>query len=359
MGGGTLSDYMNSAHAFECVFCHGGRNEELTKAEAHSGLIIDPTGGDENKCALCHEQIAEHFATSLHNTLRGYTHLFEQRTGVSVDSDPAIRAKFDAQCNKCHATCGDCHINRPSSVGGGLIQGHLIRRNADMTNQCTACHGSRVGDEYTGRNEGLRADVHYVPGGMQCRGCHTGAEMHGDGNEYNHRYEVQNAANCGNCHDFVPGENAWHDQHGDEFSCQVCHAQDYKNCTTCHAGDGLQEPSWMDFKVGRNPIPAQRAGELVVLRHIPIAVETYESWGVTATNYASVPSFKYATPHNIVRWTSRTDTSGGQSCANACHNTPDGPQGWFLRASDLSLLPVSEQQANQSLMVPDGPPPWR
>ncbi len=359
MSGVGLEQFIQSDHGFDCIVCHGGTAGVLPKDEAHAGMTADPSWGNENVCARCHDGIAHNFATSsLHATMQGYHTFFEARTGRTIDSDPAIRAKFDAQCNKCHATCGECHISRPKSVGGGFIQGHAIRRTPDLANQCTACHGSRVGDEYQGRNEGFRADVHYVPNAMNCVACHDADEMHGDGTAYPYRYAVRNGANCRDCHDVTAEQNEYHAAHGGNFACQVCHAQDYKNCNDCHAGTGISQPSYMQFKIGRNPLPGDRDGEYVVLRHIPISENTYTAWGVPTTNYEVLPSFKYATPHNIVRWTSRTQVPEGQSCGQSCHNTPDNG-GWFLRQNDLdALTSANERVANQHLILPDGPPPW-
>jgi hypothetical protein len=116
----------------------------------------------------------------------------------------------------------------------------------------------------------------------------------------------------------------------------------------------------MSFKIGRNPIPDLKDAEYVVLRHIPLAEDTYSEWdGTTTPFFSSEPTWKYATPHNIRRWTARTDTSSGQSCGSACHNSPADIDGFFLRQVDIDALPsAAEQQANQYLIVPSTPPPW-
>lgn len=357
MAGSGMDAFLNSSHGLDCRYCHGGQTGVLLKAEAHVDLIPDPSALSVNRCADCHADKASRVAHSLHTTMRGYHTFFEARTGRTLDSDPQIRAKYDAQCNKCHATCGSCHISRPDQAGGGFIAGHNIRRLPEMSLQCTACHGSRVGDEYTGAHAGLRPDVHYVPNSLHCKQCHNSARIHGDGTAYADRYSVENPVACRQCH-AVGSDNAYHAVHGADFQCQVCHSQDYKNCADCHAGVGTQQPSWLQFKIGRNPIPDKRAGEMVVLRHIPVSENTYDLWGVASPNFASLPTWKYATPHNVVRWTARTDTSGGQSCFAVCHQTPNTAAGWFLRQVDLDALPLSERQANAHLIVPPGAPPW-
>jgi hypothetical protein len=49
-----------------------------------------------------------------------------------------------------------------------------------MTRNCTACHGSRVGNEYLGKHEEFRPDVHFTQGRMSCVDCHDGGQMHGE-----------------------------------------------------------------------------------------------------------------------------------------------------------------------------------
>ena len=84
---------------------------------------------------------------------------------------------------------------------------------------------------------------------------------------------------------------------------------------------------------------------------------TYDGWGYAGgtPQYDDLPTWKYATPHNIQRWTARTDTTGGQSCSNACHNSPATPEGFFLRAVDLQAHP-DEAEANAPYIVPDSAP---
>ena len=323
---------------------------------AHVGMVSDPSGGDA--CALCHAEIVARNSNSLHSTLGGYRSLFETRAGFEIDLDPNIEEHFNADCNKCHTTCGECHISRPRSVGGGLVQGHRFMPVPNMAENCTACHGSRVGMEYKGENAGIGGDVHYASYGFYCTRCHTANEMHGDGVQYNHRYEMQLMPRCETCHSSENSSNEYHEEHWNDMSCQSCHSQDYKSCNDCHAGaGGLQRPSYMSFKIGRNPNRNLRDYPYVVLRHIPIAENTYSAWGVGALpGYSEVPTWKYSSPHNIKRWTARTDTTGGRECFEACHLTASDTTGYFLRQSDLDILSTNEAAANSELIVPDGPP---
>jgi hypothetical protein len=359
---------MESLHAsIGCTACHLGTDglyindsiptDSLVMATSHEGMLSDPSIAAEESCGRCHSTIVENSETSLHSTFNGYKTLFEARHGVPMEGH--LEEEFQGECGNCHTTCGQCHVSYPKSVKGGLVQGHRFLPTPRQSAHCTSCHGSRVGEEYTGSREGYSADVHYLPNGMNCVSCHSGREMHGNGTVYESRYHSEDMPRCEDCHTFRTGENAWHDQHADNFQCQVCHSQDYKNCNDCHvAGGGITGSSYLTFKIGKNPLPELRDYEYVVLRHIPIAEDTFGPWGVGDLNdYEALPTWKYSSPHNIQRFTSRTDTTGSVGCSSLCHNTPDDKTGFFLRQSDLDeMLNPREQAANQEYIVPDGNP---
>jgi thiosulfate/3-mercaptopyruvate sulfurtransferase len=281
---------------------------------------------------------------------------------MKISDDPRFEAGFEKGCAACHASCGDCHISQPKNVGGGLISGHRINRTPDQQRNCTACHGSRVGDEFTGANSYAGASQHFLKR-IQCVDCHGGDEMHGTpGETPKHRYEEKGLPTCRDCHDDIE-PSSWHVYHASENSvtegrnlqCQVCHSQDYKSCNSCHVGEGITGSSYQTFKIGKNPIKDLNGWDYALLRHIPIAEDTYTGWGLTdLANYSDVETWKYTSPHNIRRFTARTDTTGGKNGCADCHGTEDSPQGWFLRASDLAGLPPAEQDANQHVIVPDG-----
>jgi thiosulfate/3-mercaptopyruvate sulfurtransferase len=358
IGGEDGKAFLASAHAQRgCVGCHGGVEGETSKDEAHVGMRPDPSEGVANSCNdFCHAGVAN-YSRAVHSTQAGYLALFERRSGLDLTTHPDLSDGFASDCASCHASCGDCHISQPKNVGGGLITGHRINKTPDMTRNCTACHGSRVGDEYRGQNDYASADVHYRPGAMTCMGCHTGAEMHGDGTRPERRYAVANMPQCVDCHDDVATANDYHNTHFDDMSCQVCHSQTYKGCNSCHVGEGITGSSYPIFKIGRNPIPELRDREFVLLRHVPLSPDTFEGWGLPDLEFfESEPTWKYTSPHNIRRWTERTQVADGLACYEACHNTPDGQEGWFFRAADLQALPDAEQAANAQLIVPDGSP---
>jgi len=113
--------------------------------------------------------------------------------------------------------------------------------------------------------------------------------------------------------------------HIGDFNCQVCHSQDYNNCASCHIhGDGARIPSYLGFKIAKNPIPTVKTGyELALVRRTLAAPDNWEVYGVEDyTNFDAFPTYNYTTPHNLQRWTSRTQSDG--ACSLNCHIRNDG-----------------------------------
>lgn len=346
------ADFSNSTHGrIACTDCHQGRNEVLEKEEAHEGLVIAPSAGEASACGECHASTVEKYMDSLHVTQEGYFTAFARRGG---DPDgEAFHGMFEARCANCHASCGQCHVSRPDSVGGGLTHGHEFRRSPSQTNQCTACHGSRVGDEFRGKNTGIPPDVHYL-GGMNCMDCHDGVELHGDGTTPDHRFANDTGPQCLDCHptaNSTDSQVTHHAMHADRVACQVCHSVPYKNCYACHVEidrQSLRFPSEIDFRIGRNTeVTARRPFEFVLVRHIPIAPDTFDPWGLAMPDYAAVPTWRLATPHNIQRTTPQTESCG------ACHDSLS----LFLTPAylddliDRGLMDAQEIEANRPVVV--------
>jgi len=347
-------DFLSTNHGkIACVDCHGGNKHDFTKGGAHVNLVSYPSEAESTYCAPCHRTEAGHYSSSLHKNQNGYLDLFYRRAGVELKANPARQGMFNAECGKCHASCGQCHVSRPRSVNGGFLSGHAFKNLPSMQFNCTACHGSRVGEEYLGQRD-EKADVHWEPNGKRCDFCHSAAEMHGNGTTLLHRYDANNTAlpRCEDCHSTLDSTNVYHKAHwkgeaGETLSCFVCHSQPYKNCYSCHTGGaGIERPSEIDFKIGKNYNKSQRYPyDYITVRHIPIAPDTYAAWGVsTLPNYDSLPTWKMATPHNIQRWTAQTDTTGAATCSENCHDTDK-----YLRAADLESYEVN---ANQSVIIP-------
>ncbi len=339
-------DYFDTVHGLvECTWCHFGDPEKNTKQEAHEGLLAYPSDEAEYNCRFCHPDQTEHYDTSIHITQEGYYERFTVRAGFDLRDggyDHALE-EFRGECGECHATCGQCHVSRPVSVGSGLNNAHTFTKTPDLKTNCTACHGSRIGEEYLGDHDGLSADVHYIPTLMKCEACHGDYEMHGgDGTVLTYRYDENNDAmpRCEDCHD-AADTNQYHQEHwsgdsGVTLSCQVCHSQAYKNCNGCHvAGGGITGSSYLSFEIGRNYLKDNARYndyDYITVRHIPIAPNTFEPWGFDdlAQFETSEPTWKITTPHNIKRWTPQTAPEEGQTCSSSCHNTD-----FYLRTDDI------------------------
>jgi len=426
-------NYEGSAieHALTCQMCHNGPADNTfeTMDEAHVGIVRDPSaGGDigcyqchdqsfgDTACDNCHEAIADATANSLHTNLWGEKAAIETRAQCTWDGC-GVEDMFSAKCGGCHTTCGQCHVSRPTSVGGGfpkfggvVYSAHGFNRTPDMTENCTACHGSRVGTDFNGDEElGITRDTHRNMG-MKCEACHTAQEIHGDGqytgDHYTHRYEVETMPRCETCHagDLpvnpggtscatchvngvgvdpveVPAMYVNHAHHVEgaavdcghchrdgvpgtplpNMQCQVCHSQPYKNCYNCHnlvADTKIDkfdiEPSVYQFKIAHNPSPHRTEYDYSVVRHVPVDPDTYADWGLSLPGYLDEPTWKYASPHNVIAKTPQTTVDAGQSCSLSCHGTPDSPDGWFLRESDLrdaSGNPRPDYDANIGIVI--------
>ncbi len=367
--------FPNTAHGeLSCLVCHEGR-QSPDKEIAHGGMVARPSEYSEIYCNDCHPVISNMFPDSLHATQEGYWTALEAR-GATPENHPEVEEMFGNHCQSCHTSCGDCHVSRPYSVGSGFLSGHVFEKTPSMTNNCTACHGSRVGNEYLGKNEGIKSDVHFRQGRMKCTDCHTSHEMHGQttGCSYcheempetehlptNHRYaedDLQFPA-CESCHwEAAAGTDglSYHVMHNpeDTLSCQVCHSVEYTSCDGCHVqiSDETGNPfftteaHYMTFMIGKNPLQSeQRPYEYVLLRHIPVTEDSYDYYAEDMLdNFNALPTWAYATPHNIQRNTPQTE-----SC-NACH----GNEAIFLTADKL---PENELEANLPVIVETIPEP--
>lgn len=367
-----------------CTACHGGVNVD-DKAAAHTGIQRDPSVDAEASCGTCHPDIAPYQVTSLHNSLAGYDTVLYQRS--TPENHPAIEEGQSYHCNSCHTTCGQCHISQPDSVGGGLIDGHAFNRTPSMSRNCTACHGSRIKDEFTGAHEGLSADVHLRSARMRCTDCHTGAEMHGtdyptaeDGTVLTaHRYDGEQGPNCESCHSDQVGigsGNPYHEAHGTEIlSCQVCHSLSYSNCYDCHLERTDEDIPYfvlqdegLGFYIGRNTIrTSERPYRYVTVRHVPTYPDLFRLYGENLLdNFDARPTWAYATPHNIQLNTPQTN--GCESCHgnDALFLTPDkvrpeellANQGVIVLSApplpqEYQIMPLPEGQSEFEIVAPE------
>lgn len=350
-----------------CMDCHKGVQSN-DKDTAHQGLVARPSEGDPNACSECHTDVTSVFKDSLHSNLGGYWTVLETRS--VPENHPQLEEMFGNHCARCHTSCGDCHVGQPASVGGGLFEGHLFTKSPPMTRSCTACHGSRVGNEYLGKNEGFPGDVHFRQGRMNCVDCHDNHELHGQpancqechtGPEAqsvppaDHRYAGLQSPTCESCHPsavLAKDNIEMHTVHGSDLSCQVCHSITYTSCDGCHvaisetSGNPFfeTEATYATFLIGLN---AQRSYtrpyKYVPVRHVPVAATSFEFYGENLLpNFDALPTWAYATPHNI-----QLKTPQAESC-NACH----GNAAIFLTAEKVR---AEELNANLPVIVPEIP----
>jgi hypothetical protein len=344
------ADFVESTHGkVGCVICHGGDSSLEDKDLAHEGMVIDPSN---ISCVSCHSEISDMNDLCLHATLDGFKSVLEARGG-DLSEGSQLATAFENHCQQCHTTCGQCHISRPDETDGGFISSHEIRLTPSTQNNCVACHGSRVGDEYLGQNEGFPADVHWTQETMTCTECH-GAELHGSEYASETRYDNPYLVKCEDCHEEIfdnTDDNPMHAQHLVDLQCQVCHSVEYKNCYSCHVSidaAGLpcrtSDPSVMDFKIGYNPIISDQIPyKYVVLRHVPTCTGTCDYYGSNLLpNFSALPTWKYATPHNT-----QLHTPQNESC-NACHGNGD----LYLTESDVK---EDELEANKGVIVEEIP----
>ena len=355
------TDFLGTVHGkIGCISCHDGGAGETEMDAAHTGMVRDPDAAAA--CASCHRDTVEVHQVGLHMTLQGYRTVLGDR-GAPLESDE-FGTMFENHCASCHASCGQCHVSRPTSSGGGLLSGHTFKPLPPMNTTCTGCHGSRIDAEFKGKNEtgedGARypADVHYNPGGMPCFECHSQQQVHGQPIDADHRYDGPVFPSCTSeaCHPQIIDDDATvqHRIHTESVSCQVCHSVAYKNCYNCHVqlsdeGEPFfkTDPSQMLLRIGHNPIPSEdRPWDYVVVRHVPIDRDSFSFYAQDMLpDFDSRPTWSYATPHNIQR-----DTPQNASC-DSCHDDPD----LFLTENKVS---PDELVANREVIIeeiPGGP----
>lgn len=334
-----------------CDECHGGDYEDPNYETAHQDVIADPSYPAPGICADCHQE-TDFYESSLHYNNRGIIMALQKRANPEPEARTMLNEAMDQQCLQCHASCGQCHVNRPDAAGGGLAAGHAFMRRPSMTENCLGCHWESVGVEYLGNNRNLKGDVHWQTLQMKCDDCHTYDEMHGDGEEYDDMRQAAMAIgpDCLDCHEEIftdQGENKeTHNLHKDRVSCQACHATQYPNCASCHIYPDnykLSQPGrvTMGVKIGRNPhITEDRPEKFVAVRQVPVSRDMFAAYGPNLLSRVDqVPTWKPATPHSIQR-----KTPQNADC-NACHGNWDV----YLMLRDVS---PADRLANRPVIVP-------
>lgn len=322
-----------------CTSCHGG-NAALDSMAAHEGVVSAPSEDAEAACGMCHSDVTENYAKSIHYTLKG----MENGLKALTANHPRSEEAFGKYCYSCHATCGTCHVAKPASANGGLIDGHKFFSKPKQDVTCGGCHGGRVANEANGRIEGFPGDVH-TERGMTCTSCHKARGLHGDGSEPANRSEAPSKPACLKCHPKAApgkGNTAAHNAHEKgTLDCYVCHATVNKSCYNCHVGEGAQ--SKIDFKIGMNT-RSDWPYKYSVVRHMPQVETMMDSFepGIMQ-GYDSVPNWKTTMVHNIQRITPRNKT------CKSCHNNSK----IFLTEDRLD---PSDSAASKDVVVRQLPP---
>ncbi len=332
-----------------CIECHGGQPGTDDKDAAHEGMVKKVGANPAATCGQCHVDYAQAAQTNIHRLQTGYIDQLHKRGGDFTD--PTFVRAYTNHCTGCHADCSDCHVSRPSALGGGLLSGHLFKKTASIWLTCGGCHSARIADDYKGNHEGIPPSIHWEKEGMLCGDCHTDDAAYHNGSHGGTRYEDPTAPTCIQCHEDVRPDDgiAQHDQrHLESMACQTCHAAgQYKSCYGCHTGldeKGLPyfttEPSQMTFKIGHNPIPSERhPWEWVLLRHAPANQDLFAYYGENLLpGFDNLPTWKYTSPHNMRRITPQNKT------CNSCH----GQKALFLTEEDV--VP-EERAANAPVIV--------
>lgn len=336
MGGKGYQEFKESEHYEQgCVGCHNGVDGTDDKKTAHSGNFLPrPSHKAEEKCKSCHADEVNRHKNSIHNgwgqqrkvCVRAGVVSEENFDATSFDKLPAEMKKgYERNCSICHASCGECHVNRPHEAGGGLMAGHKFNDEPDMVETCVKCHTSRGGHAYLGVAPGTQPDVHFTKKGFKCTSCHSKNELHGNGEFVEQRYAYNQLPKCVNCHSSIATSNSYHTMHASgsyKLDCQVCHSQDYNNCGSCHIGGaGARMSSHQSFKIAMNPIPNVKKGyKFALVRRTLMAPDSWKEYGMAElSQFDKYPIFNYTTPHNILRWTTRTKVAQGGSCSDNCH----------------------------------------
>ncbi|MBC8344860.1 MAG: hypothetical protein H8E56_01210 [Candidatus Marinimicrobia bacterium] len=364
-----------------CTTCHGGIEPATFEMAHDSTFVRDPSKKPDQNCSPCHDELVSTNANSMHSKAWGErTSIAQRQLGEDKDhndfeSCPAeLKDGFEKECASCHTTCGQCHVSRPNSVDGGFINNHKFNKRPSQENNCTACHGSRIGTDFNGEIEGNFEDIHNLRG-MNCFDCHK-EDFHEDAQYAKSRYHITDLPTCIDCHDKTENpKNAWHIFHWPEggltgeLSCFVCHSQPYNNCDNCHTKgewkEGLNDyKEYPEFRIGFNTDRGLHDGKWVVVRHIPISRDSYTPWGHDdLPNYDARATWEYSSPHNINKFTAQTDTTGGAGCSENCHvkgENADINQTRFLWKSFVDSAYSDEAAANARVIVNDNlPESWQ
>ena len=225
---------------------------EVNESFSHD-FIHDYNGADS--CILCHRQVSENVAESLHNTWMNETgKLF----GMN-DFYGAVHSNEEL-CGKCHlgfglpandfsaekVDCLICHapdykktaVGPDPSVDMDAAIAGIIREPTRAN--CLECHAKAGGGNNRKRGDlelamgaevvSADLDVH-MSTGMKCQDCHTFEDHHVAGQGMDLRVaDTTKIVSCDdpNCHGAEPHvNNSVYDMHTERLSCTACHIVSY------------------------------------------------------------------------------------------------------------------------------------
>ncbi|MCB2185110.1 MAG: hypothetical protein KQJ78_01740 [Deltaproteobacteria bacterium] len=246
-----------------CVFCHQGDGASPAQAQAHAGLVANPSSLSEapRACGPCHPGWPAKVAASPMATAMGLINQTRYLWGAQPDPGPRFATRAGGnlslvptaaqsgqqvddllrrRCLRCHLAvpgadlrgarrsdgCAACHRAWPRD---GAPRPHRLSKRVTVA-QCLACHaGCGAGPEYAGwvpRDDhasarflsrdpdqpalwqgrtwrAMRPDLHFAAG-LACQDCHPRAEIMGDG-ELRAAGLLHVGVRCTTCHG-RPGE---------------------------------------------------------------------------------------------------------------------------------------------------------
>jgi len=176
------------------------------------------------------------FLSSLHYTAKGMEYWYSKEKGGLELVTGVPYEKLN--CQNCHvAGCDVCHKQETIKKDCKLQSySTKVSKNQD---RCLPCHG-REAAMIRINHSAKQEDIH-VQKGLGCLDCHSGREMHGDGQVYDsHKQPGAMDTQCENCHDTIKKTEA-HTVHGDKLDCKACHIRHVVSCTNCHFDHFLEK----------------------------------------------------------------------------------------------------------------------
>ena len=235
----------------------------------------------------------------------------------------------------------DCHGGEQAADKETAHNGLLANPSADPETYCGDCHPNTVTMAQNSLHSTLAGYWTVLDARSAPEGHEQLAEAFG-----NHCASCH--ATCGECHVSQPNGV------GGGLSCQVCHSVDYTSCDGCHVAVSettgnpfyATDGSYMTFLIGRNVRKSfDRPYDYVPVRHVPISETNFDYYGDNLLpNFNALPTWAYATPHNIQR-----QTPQNASC-DACH----GQESLFLTVDKVY---PEELEANLPVIVDEIPAP--